>query len=239
MIRDAARDFAQAEIVPIAAEFDASGEFPVETIRMMGEMGLMGIEVPEKYGGAGLDPISYTLAIMEISAADAAHGTIMSVNNTLYCNAILKYGNEEQKHRFVTPIASGKAIGAYALTESQSGSDAANMRSRAVLSEDGTHYVINARKSWITSGPVAKYILPNSVYAPRRPVKSNWRITTALLMTVSAKRGRASKSRWVYWMADGSGSLHKPSELPVQPMLPAWILYRSARLSGGPSVNTR
>ena len=184
MIRDATRDFAQAEIVPIAAEFDASGEFPVETIRKMGEMGLMGIEVPENYGGAGLDPICYTLAIMEISEADAAHGTIMAVNNTLYCNAILKYGNEEQKHRFVTPVASGKAIGAYALTESQSGSDAANMRSRAVLSEDGTHYVINARKSWITSGPVAKYIL---LFAVTDPDKGSKGITAFMIDT--AKEG--------------------------------------------------
>ena len=166
MIRDAAREFAQAEIVPIAAKFDASGEFPVETIAKMGKLGLMGIEVPEEYGGAGLDSIGYTLALMEISAADAAHGTIMSVNNTLYCNGILKYGNEEQKRKYVTPIASGESIGAYALTEPQSGSDAANMRTRAVLSEDGSHYSINGKKSWITSGPVARYMLLFAVTDP-------------------------------------------------------------------------
>lgn len=166
MIQAAARDFAQAEIVPIAAEFDASGEFPVDTIRQMGELGLMGIEVPEEYGGAGLDSIGYTLALIEISAADAAHGTIMSVNNTLYCNGILKYGSEEQKHRYVTPIAAGEKIGAYALTEPQSGSDAANMRTRAIRSDDGSHYVINGKKSWITSGPVAKYMLVFAVTDP-------------------------------------------------------------------------
>ncbi|NNE04963.1 MAG: acyl-CoA dehydrogenase [Xanthomonadales bacterium] len=166
MIRDAARDFAQSEIVPIAAEFDASGEFPIDTIRQMGELGLMGIEVPEAYGGAGLDSIGYTLALIEVSAADAAHGTIMSVNNTLYCNGILKYGTEEQKHQFVTPIASGEKIGAYALTEPQSGSDASNMRTRAVLSEDGSQYIINGKKSWITSGPVAKYIMLFAVTDP-------------------------------------------------------------------------
>ena len=143
IIRDATRDFAQSEIVPVAAEFDASGEFPVETIRQMGELGLMGIEVPEEYGGAGLDSVCYTLALMEISAADAAHGTIMSVNNTLYSNGILKYGTQAQKQKYVTPVASGQAIGAYALTEPQSGSDAANMRTRAVRSSDGSHYVIN------------------------------------------------------------------------------------------------
>lgn len=171
MLRDAAREFAQSEIAPIAAEFDASGEFPVETIRKMGELGLMGIEVPEEYGGSGLDAICYTLAIMEVSAADAAHGTIMSVNNTLYCNGILKYGTEEQKHKYVTPIATGEKIGGYALTESQSGSDAANMRTRAVLSDDGSHYLIKGKKSWITSGPVAKYILLFAVTDPDKGSK--------------------------------------------------------------------
>ena len=171
MIRAAAREFAQAEIVPIAAEFDASGEFPVETIRKMGELGLMGIEVPEEYGGAGLDAIGYVLALMEISAADAAHGTIMSVNNTLYCNGILKYGTEEQKQKYVTPVASGAEIGAYALTEPQSGSDAANMRTRAVLAGDGSHYLIKGKKSWITSGPVAKYLLLFAITDPDQGAK--------------------------------------------------------------------
>ncbi|WP_376695249.1 acyl-CoA dehydrogenase family protein [Wenzhouxiangella sp. EGI_FJ10305] len=159
MIQAAARDFARDEIAPIAPEFDASGEFPLETIQRMGELGLMGIEVPEEYGGSGLDTIGYALAMMEVSAADAAHGTIMSVNNSLFCNGILKHGTEEQKQQYVRAIASGEEIGAYALTEPQSGSDAVNMKSRAVLSDDGSHYVINARKSWITSGPVARYLV--------------------------------------------------------------------------------
>ena len=157
MIQAAARDFAQQKIAPIAAQFDASGEFPVETIRQMGELGLMGIEVPAEYGGAGLDTIGYVLALMEISAADASHGTIMSVNNSLYSHGILRNGTEEQKHRFVTPVATGQAVGAYALTEPQSGSDAVNMRVRAELTPDGRNYVINGKKSWITSGPVADY----------------------------------------------------------------------------------
>ncbi len=166
MIQDAARDFAENGIKPIAAEFDASGQFPMDTIMAMGELGLMGIEVPEEYGGAGLDAVSYVLAMMEIARADAAHSTIMSVNNTLYCNGILKYGTEQQKQQFVRPIAEGHAIGAYALTEPQSGSDASNMRSRASLSEDGSHYIINAKKSWITSGPVAKYLVLFAVTDP-------------------------------------------------------------------------
>jgi len=159
MIQAAARDFARERIAPVAAEFDASGEFPLENIRAMGELGLMGIEVPEAYGGAGLDTIGYVLAMIEICAADAAHGTIMSVNNSLFCNGILKHGTEQQKQRFVHDVASGKEIGAYALTEPQSGSDASNMKSRAVRSGDGEHYVINARKSWITSGPHARYLV--------------------------------------------------------------------------------
>lgn len=157
MIRQTARDFARKEIAPIAAEFDESGEFPQETIRKMGEMGFMGIEVPEEYGGAGMDTLAYVLALEEICKADAAHGTIMSVNNSLYCYGILKYGTEEQKQKFVTPVASGKAIGAYSLTEPMSGSDAGTMRSRAV--RDGDEYVLNGRKSWVTSGPVADYIV--------------------------------------------------------------------------------
>ncbi len=159
MIRDAAREFAQKEIVPIAAEFDRSGEFPVDTIRKAGELGFMGIEVPEEYGGAGLDTIGYALLMEEISAADAAHGTIVSVNNSLYGTPLLEFGTHEQKLEFLTPVASGAVNGAYALTEPQSGSDAAAMRSRATLSADGSHYIINAKKSWITSGPVARYII--------------------------------------------------------------------------------
>ncbi|HEX2990994.1 MAG TPA: acyl-CoA dehydrogenase family protein, partial [Anaerolineales bacterium] len=155
MIRDAARDFAQKEIVPIAAEFDESGEFPHATIKKMGEMGFMGIEIPEEYGGAGMDTLAYVLALEEICRADASHGVIMSVNNSLYCHGIMKFGTDEQKKKFVTPVASGQSVGAYSLTEPQSGSDAGTMRSRAT--RDGDSYVLNGRKSWVTSGPVADY----------------------------------------------------------------------------------
>jgi alkylation response protein AidB-like acyl-CoA dehydrogenase len=159
MIQSAAREFAQNEIAPIAARFDLSGEFPAETIAKAGELGFMGVEVPEEFGGAGFDAISYALVIAEISAADAAHGTIVSVNNSLYGTALLDFGTDEQKRSFLEPIASGRVNGAYALTEPQSGSDAASMRSRAKLSPDSSYYTIDARKSWITSGPVARYIL--------------------------------------------------------------------------------
>ncbi len=159
MIQAAARDFAQNEIVPIAAEFDASGEFPLDTIRKAGELGFMGVEIPEEYGGAAFDTIGYALVVAEISAADGAHGTIVSVNNSLYGNSLLDFGTDDQKRRFLEPVASGQAIGAYALTEPQSGSDVSMMRGRAQLSTDGSYYTINARKAWITSGPVAKYII--------------------------------------------------------------------------------
>lgn len=166
MIQSAARDFAREQIVPIAAQFDASGEFPSATVSMMGELGLMGVETPEEYGGAGLDAIGYVLALAEISAADAAHGTIMSVNNSLYSHGILKHGTEEQKQKFLRPVAAGEAVGAYALTEPQSGSDSANMRTRAELSADGSFYRINGKKSWITSGPVADFVVLFAVTSP-------------------------------------------------------------------------
>ena len=159
MIQHAAREFAQSEIAPIAAHFDETGEFPEASIKAAAELGFMGIEVPEEYGGSGMDPVSYALMMMEISAADASHGTIVSVNNSLYGTPLLEFGTEEQKKTFLLPVASGRVNGAYALTEPQSGSDARAMRTKAVLSADGSHYVINGSKSWITSGPVAKYVI--------------------------------------------------------------------------------
>ena len=167
MIQAAAREFAQNEIAPVAAQFDASGDFPNDTIRKAGELGFMGVEVPEEYGGAGLDSICFVLMMEEIAYADAAHSTIVSVNNSLYNNGILQFGTEEQKRRFVVPVASGSALGCYGLTEPQSGSDAANMRTRAVLAADGSHYLLNGKKSWITSGPVADYMVMFAVTNPQ------------------------------------------------------------------------
>ena len=169
MLRDAARDFAQKEVAPIAAEFDESGEFPHTTIKKMGALGFMGIEIPEQYGGAGMDSLSYVLALEEICKVDASHGVIMSVNNSLYCHGILKFGTEEQKKKFITPIASGQAIGAYSLTEPQSGSDAGTMKSRAT--REGDFYVLNGRKSWVTSGPVADYFVVFMMTDPNKKQK--------------------------------------------------------------------
>ncbi|NCP86462.1 MAG: acyl-CoA dehydrogenase [Anaerolineae bacterium CG_4_9_14_3_um_filter_57_17] len=169
MIQTAARDFAQNEIAPIAAKFDESGEFPRETIKKMGAMGFMGIEVPDEYGGAGMDTLAYVLALEEIARADASHAVIMSVNNSLYCHGLLKFGTEEQKRKFLPPIASGKAIGAYSLTEPMSGSDAGTMKSRAT--RDGDFYVLNGRKSWVTSGPVAEYMVIFMMTDPEKKQK--------------------------------------------------------------------
>ena len=190
MIQQAARKFAQERIAPIAAEFDESGEFPAETIRAMGQLGLMGIEVPEEYGGAGMDAIAYVLAMVEISKADAAHGTVMSVNNSLYCHSILQYGSEEQKKKYVMPVASGQAIGAYSLTEPMSGSDAGNMKSRAVLNAEGTHYLINGRKSWVTSAPVAKYVV---LFTMTDPEKRHKGITAFIVDTDQPGFSRGKK----------------------------------------------
>ncbi len=177
-LQQAVRSFAQKEIVPIAPEFDESGEFPLETVRKMGAMGLMGIEVPEEYGGAGMDTLAYVLTMIEIAKADASHSTIVSVNNSLYAHGLMKFGTEEQKRRFLTPVASGEKIGAYSLTEPMSGSDAGTMQSRAVLNEAGTHYIINGRKSWVTSGPVADFVV---LFTMTEPEKHHKGITAFLI----------------------------------------------------------
>ena len=168
MIQEAARDFARNSIAPIAAEFDESGEFPLDTIRQMGKLGFMGIEVPEEYGGAGMDTIAYVLAMVEICKADASHGTIMSVNNSLFAHGLMKFGTEAQKQNYLVPVATGEKIGAYSLTEPMSGSDAGTMKSRAVLNETGTHYIINGRKSWVTSGPHADTIVLFTMTQPEK-----------------------------------------------------------------------
>jgi alkylation response protein AidB-like acyl-CoA dehydrogenase len=179
MIQDVARRIAQEKIAPSAEHFDRTGEFPVDNMRTLGENGLMGIEVPAEYGGAGMDPISYVLAMIEVAAADAAHSTIMSVNNSLFCNGILKYGTEAQKQLYVRAIAEGREIGAFALTEPQSGSDATAMRCKATRQADGS-YIVNGKKSWITSGPVAKYIV---LFAMTDPEKGARGITAFMIDT--------------------------------------------------------
>ncbi|MCD6138670.1 MAG: acyl-CoA dehydrogenase family protein [Deltaproteobacteria bacterium] len=155
MIRDMCRRFAENEIKPVAAKLDETKEHPAEICKKMGELGLMGIAIPEQYGGAGMDYVSYVLAVMEISRACASTGVIMSVNNSLYCFPIHTFGNHDQKVKYLTPVASGKAIGCYALTESGAGSDVASIRTTAEL--DGDSWVINGEKKFVTNGNVASY----------------------------------------------------------------------------------
>jgi alkylation response protein AidB-like acyl-CoA dehydrogenase len=176
MLQDAVREFARREIVPIAAEYDESGAFPLDTIRKMGDMGLMGIEIPEEYGGAGMDTTAYVLAMIEIAKADASHSAVMSVQNSLVNYGLLRFGTEEQKQKYLVPLASGEQIGSYSLTEPMSGSDAGTMQSRAVL--NGSHYVINGRKSWVTSGPVADVVI---LFVLTEPEKKHHGITAFII----------------------------------------------------------
>lgn len=157
MIRETARKFAQEELAPFAAERDEKEEFPHDAVKKLGELGFMGMMVPERYGGAGLDMISYVLAVEEISRADASCGVIMSVNNSLVCYGINEWGTEEQKQKYLIPLASGKMLGAFALSEPEAGSDASNQRTTAVL--DGDYYILNGTKNFITNGANADVVL--------------------------------------------------------------------------------
>lgn len=151
------RDFAQREIASVAAELDRHPVFPWKTLRKMGELGLLGIATPEKYGGAGLDTLSYAVLLEEISAADAAHGTIMSVTNGLPQGMILAYGSDAQKETYLPKLASGEWIGAFCLSEPHCGSDAVAMKAKAVRTDGG--YSISGTKAWITSGGEAQVYL--------------------------------------------------------------------------------
>ncbi len=150
LVRDTARRFAQEEIAPLAAEMDKTATFRMELVRKMGELGFMGVAIPERYGGGGMDYRCYALVIEEISAACAATGVIVSAHSSLCCDPILKFGTEEQKQKYLPPLASGQMLGCLALTEPQAGSDAGSVRTTAVL--DGDEWVLNGTKIFITNG---------------------------------------------------------------------------------------
>ena len=157
MIRDVARDFAQAELFPNAGAWDEAAAFPDETYTQMGALGLMGMLVPEEWGGAGTDHVAYALAMEEIAAGDLGASTAMSVNNSLVCAGVLAFGSDEQKKRYLTPMAKGEKLGCFCLTEPEAGSDASSLRTRAVL--EGNQWVLNGTKQFITSGAKADYAL--------------------------------------------------------------------------------
>ncbi|MCC6526714.1 MAG: acyl-CoA dehydrogenase family protein [Polyangiaceae bacterium] len=157
LIRDAARDFAEREIAPHAAELDKNARWPSQIVARMAELGYLGMAVPEQYGGAGLDNLAYALVMEEVSRACASSGVIMSVNNSLFCDPLYKFGNDWQKREILTPTASGKMLGAFGLTEPSSGSDAQTMKT--VAERDGDGFILNGSKNFITCGPEAEHII--------------------------------------------------------------------------------
>jgi alkylation response protein AidB-like acyl-CoA dehydrogenase len=157
MIQQAARDFAQTELLPGVIERDDKQEFPAEQIKKLGELGFMGMMVDPKYGGAGMDTVSYVLAMEEISKVDASASVVMSVNNSLVCWGLEKFGTEEQKQKYLKPLASGEIIGAFCLSEPEAGSDATSQRTTAI--DKGDHYLLNGTKNWITNGNSASVYL--------------------------------------------------------------------------------
>ena len=157
MIRDAARDFAQTELFPGVIERDENQTFPSEQIKKLGELGFLGMMVDPKYGGAGMDAISYVLAMEEISKVDASCSVVMSVNNSLVCWGLETYGSEEQKEKYLKPLASGEIIGAFCLSEPEAGSDATSQSTTAI--DMGDYYLLNGTKNWITNGSSASVYL--------------------------------------------------------------------------------
>lgn len=164
MIRDMARDFAQQRLAPKAAEWDRTEHFPAEELREMGELGLYGMTMPEEWGGADVDYVSFALAIEEIAAGDGACSTILSVNNSVVCGPLLKYGSDKLKETYLKPLASGEMLGCFCLTEPQAGSDASALTTRAV--KDGDEYVITGTKQFITSGKYGQVAIVFAVTDP-------------------------------------------------------------------------
>jgi len=156
-VRDAARDFAQNVLKPGVIERDREQRFPKEEVRQMGELGFMGMMVAPEYGGGGMDTISYVLAMEEISKVDASASVVMSVNNSLVCWGLETYGTEEQKRKYLVPLAKGEVIGAFCLSEPEAGSDATSQRTTAI--DKGDHYLLNGTKNWITNGGTASFYL--------------------------------------------------------------------------------
>jgi butyryl-CoA dehydrogenase len=176
LLQRSVREFAEAEVKPVAKELDETGRFPIEILRKAGELGLTGVCIPEKYGGAGMDHICYSIVIEEIARACASTAVILSVQNSLYCATIEHFGTEEQKQKFLVPYARGEKIGCYGLTEPQAGSNAAALSTKAV--RKGDRYVINGAKAWITNGGVAD---AGIIYVNTQPEKGEKGITALLV----------------------------------------------------------
>src|SRR5512136_2352292 len=201
-VRDLCREFAAKELKPNARRWDAEHEFPAAAVKKLAEMGLLGVAVPAEWGGAGMDNVSYALAMEEISAGCAGTGVIMSVNNSLYCDPVMKFGTPEQKKEFLAPFARGERLGAFALTEPMSGSDAAEMRTLAV--KKGNEYVLNGTKNFITNGPQADVVL---VFAMTDRPKGHKGISAFLVPTSVKGFSRGKPDEKVGIRASGSCTL--------------------------------
>ena len=201
-VRELCRQFADAELRPNARKWDHDHVFPAEAVKKLGEMGLLGVAVPADQGGAGMDNVSYAVAMEEISRGCAGTGVIMSVNNSLYCDPVMKFGTDEQKREFLVPFARGERLGAYALTEPMSGSDAAEMRTLAV--KKGNEYVLNGTKNFITNGPQADVVI---VFAMTDRSKGHKGISAFLVPTSVKGFSRGKSDEKVGIRASGSCTL--------------------------------
>jgi butyryl-CoA dehydrogenase len=195
LLQRTVREFAESEVKPLAREIDESGQFPRETFRKAAELGLTAVALPESEGGAGFDHVAYSIVIEEISRVCASTGVILSVQNSLYCDPIHRFGTDEQKKQFLLPFARGEKIGCYALTEPQAGSNAAALATKAV--RKGDRYVINGAKAWITNGGVAD---AGIVYANTDPAKGEKGITALVVErgTPGFKTGKEEKKLGIH-----------------------------------------
>ena len=216
MVKDMVTRFAETEIKPIAAELDRTRRHPEEICRKLGDMGIMGVAVPTEYGGAGMDNVTYVLALIAISKACASTGVIVSVNNTLYGFPVKTYGTHEQKLEFLAPVAGGKFEGCYALSESEAGSDAAALTCRAELR--GGQYFVNGTKRFITNGGVARYCVLAATTEPGRGYKSIINLLVDMKNTPGFSIGKVEEKMGI--LATSTTELvFKDAEVPAKNLL--------------------
>jgi len=216
MVREMVRKFAEAQIKPIAAELDRTHRHPEEICRQLGEMGLMGVAVPTEYDGAGMDNVTYVMALIEISKACASCGVITSVNNSLYGHPVKAFGTEEQKRKFLAPVAGGRVEGCYALTESSAGSDAAALKCRAELK--GDRYIVNGVKTFITSGNIARYCVLAATTDPARGYRAIINLIVDLKNTPGFRVGKVEEKMGL--LASGTAELvFEEAEVPAENLL--------------------
>ncbi len=216
MVRDMARRFSETEIKPRAAELDEKHEHPADIVRQLGELKMLGIAVPEEFGGGGMDYVSYVLALIEVSKACASTGVIMSVNNSLYCFPVQAYGTDEQKRKYLFPCAAGEKLGCYGLTEAGAGSDPASMRTTAV--RDGDEWVVNGEKKFITNGNVASYAVIAAVTDKGKGYKGISSFVVDLENTPGFKLGRVEDKMGI--LASGTAELvFEDAGLPADALL--------------------